>query len=133
MLLEGKRIFVFEDDAMNLAVIRVPLKREGATVYFDRWGKNATEALLKSLPLDIILLDLMYPDGTTGYDIFKEIHNVPEFQGIPIVVVTAADPDREMPIAQELGLTGFISKPINSRFPKYIAQAISGKPVWEAE
>ncbi len=133
MLLENKRIFVFEDDAMNLAVIRVPLKREGARVYYDRWGKNAKEVLMKALPLDIVLLDLMYPDGTTGYDIFKQIRDIPELQGIPIVVVTAADPDREMPIAQELGLAGFISKPLNSRFPKYVAKAISGKPVWEAE
>lgn len=133
MLLDNKRIFVFEDDAMNLAVIRVPLKREGAVVYFDRWGQNATEALLKCLPLDIILLDLMYPNGVTGYDIFEEIRHVPEFKDIPIIVVTAADPDREMPMAKSLGLTGFISKPINSRFAKYIANAIAGKPIWEAE
>lgn len=133
MLLENKRIFVFEDDAMNLAVIRVPLKREGATVYFDRWGQNATEALLKSLPLDVILLDLMYPNGVTGYDIFEEIRHVPAFKGIPIVVVTAADPDREMPIAKSLGLAGFISKPLNIRFSTHIANAIAGQPIWEAE
>lgn len=133
MLLQGKRIFVFEDDAFNLAIITVPLKREGATVLFDRWGINAREVLMDALPLDLIALDLMYPYGVTGYQIFDEIRSTPELASIPVVAVTAADPDTEMPIAREKGFSGFLAKPIPTNFTQFIAALINGESVWEAD
>jgi two-component system chemotaxis sensor kinase CheA len=133
MILRNKRIFTFEDDAFNLAIISVPLRREGAIVMYSRWGKEAKTHLLNSLPLDIILLDLMYPDDITGYDIYEQIKEIPELQSVPVIVVTAADPDTEMIRARDKGLSGFISKPIDKHFVDYIAQAIDGKPVWEAD
>jgi CheY-like chemotaxis protein len=133
MRLKDKRIFIFEDDAYNLAVLSVPLRREGASVLFDRWGDTSSERLAGALPIDLILLDLMYPNGITGYQIFERIRLIEALKTVPIIAVTAADPDIEMPRAREKGFNGFIGKPITKRFIQYVLDALNGKEIWETD
>ena len=131
MLLQGKRIFVIEDDPTNLAIIATMLRRDGASVPFDTWGTGAIKTLELSMPVDLILLDLALPRGVSGYDIYDDIREVPALKDIPIVVVTAADPSIEMPKAREKGLDGFISKPLSYKtFGKAIAAILDGQKVW---
>ncbi|MCU0498626.1 MAG: response regulator [Anaerolineae bacterium] len=130
MLLKNKRIFVIEDDAANLAIACVFLRQQGATVYFERWGYETPTQLCSLLPIDVILLDLMFPNNVNGYDLFDAIRAHPDLSAIPIVAVTSADPDREMIKVRERGFNGFISKPISPIFPKYIAEILNGKAIW---
>ena len=131
MLLQGKRIFVVEDDPSNLAIITTILRRHGASVPFETWGSGTVAKLLKCLPVDLILLDLALPRGVSGYDVYEEIRSQPELQDIPTVVVTAADPSIEMPKAREKGLKGFISKPLSyATFGTTIASVLDGEEVW---
>jgi CheY-like chemotaxis protein len=131
MLLKDKRVFVVEDNAGNLAIISLILSQNGAQVHFERWGVASGARLLQFMPVDIILLDLMLPNNVTGYDVFDQIRRMPELAHIPIVAVTAADPDKEMSKARQKGFNGFISKPIRlNTFGKYVADAIRGEEVW---
>lgn len=131
MLLQGKRIFVIEDDPSNLAIIATLLRRNGASVPFDTWGTGAVKTIKFSLPIDLILLDLALPRGVSGYDIYDEIRAVPELVDIPVVVVTAADPGIEMSKARAKGLDGFIAKPLSYQtFGKAIAAILEGQQVW---
>jgi two-component system, cell cycle response regulator DivK len=131
MFLKHKRVFVVEDDAANLAVISVILRQAGATVQFDRWGKDSQDNLHNFLPVDVILLDLMLPNGITGYDVFDVLRTVPGVAHIPIVAVTAADPDTELAKVRAKGFKGYISKPIRiGQFDKHIAAIIGGQEVW---
>ncbi len=133
MLLSHKRIFMIEDDTSNLAVAMAHLRSQGANVMYERWGTGTPELLLRSLPLDVILLDLMLPNGVSGFDVFDQIKQVPELQAIPVIVISAADPDEAMPKARKKGLSGFIAKPISIYIGKYIADVLKGKQVWIAE
>ena len=131
MLLQGKRIFVVEDDPSNLAIITTILRRHGASVPFETWGSGTVDKLLKCLPVDLILLDLALPRGVSGYDVYDQISAQPELQDIPTVVVTAADPSIEMPKAREKGLKGFISKPLSyTTFGTTIAAVLEGEEFW---
>lgn len=131
MLLQGKNIFIVEDDSTNLAIISSILRRHGAIVSFDRWGMETLTRIQRARDIDIVLLDLMLPNGVSGYDVYDQIKDEPELMNIPVAVVSAADPTVEMNRARERGLMGFVSKPINPRkFPIYIAQMIEGIPVW---
>ena len=131
MLLSGKRIFVVEDDPSNLAIITTILRRHGASVPFETWGTGSVETLKMCLPIDLILLDLALPRGVSGYDVYDEIRSFPELADIPVVIVTAADPGIEMPVAREKGMNGFISKPLSySTFGKSIASILNGNQVW---
>jgi len=131
MLLKGKRIFIVEDNLSNKAIMQMLLEQDGAKVLFDRWGAEALEKMLAALPLDVILMDLMLPGQLTGYDIFQQIRRIETFRDIPIVAVSAADASTAIPKAQELGFSGYISKPIDFlRFTKQVKTIIDGTAVW---
>jgi two-component system cell cycle response regulator DivK len=131
--LQGKRILVVEDNALNLAVFATVLKHSGAIVIQDYWNINTVSLVTKHLPVDAILLDLMLKHQTNGYSIFDELQTHPVLVGIPVIVVSAADPDTEIPKAKRKGMAGFIGKPINPiKFPRQVADCIDGSPVWYA-
>jgi CheY-like chemotaxis protein len=133
MLLKGKRIFILEDNAGNLAIATVYLESQGAIVKFERRGVNTAQLIMNHLPIDLILTDLMLPKNASGFDVIDQIRQVPELAKIPVVAVSAADPDVAMPIARKKGFAGFISKPITPRIIQYVADALSGKQVWIAD
>ena len=131
-VLQGKSIFVVEDDPTNLAVIRVVLQNAGANVPFDYWGDTTLSKMMGYTGrLDLILLDIMLPHGRSGYDVFDAIRAEPRLEGIPIVAVTASDPDLEMPKVKAKGFSGYISKPIDRhQLPLDLQKILEGEPVW---
>lgn len=132
--LEGKRIFVIEDDVMNMAVFAVTLKGSGATVIQDPWNSDTLNLVTRYLPVDIILLDLMLRYRCSGYDIFDKLKADPRLRDIPVVAISAADAGIEIPRAKTKGFSGFIGKPIDPiLFCTQVASAISGENVWYAQ
>jgi CheY-like chemotaxis protein len=131
MLLANKRIFMVEDNLDNKAITQTLLEREGAKVVSDRWGVDVIDRLKKFAPADLILLDLMLPRGISGFDIYQEIRQLAQFDGVPVAAISAADASTAIPKAQAMGMAGFISKPINFRlFTQQIRWIIDGKAVW---
>lgn len=131
MLLNGKRIFMVDDNAGNNAVMQLLLEWQGAKTVVDRWADDTIDRLRAFAPVDIILLDLMLPRGVTGFDIFDRISEIPDFIHIPIVAVSAMDASVAVPRTRAKGFAGFIAKPINyDLFPQQIAEVIKGKQVW---
>ncbi|MBN1310944.1 MAG: response regulator [Anaerolineae bacterium] len=131
MLLKQKRVFVVEDDPTNMAIIATVLKDAGALVIQDPWNYDTIERLVQSLPVDVILLDLMLRRGESGYDIFDKIKSRSELAPIPVVVVSASDPGVEMNKARDKGFKGYIAKPIRrAAFVQSIAAVLDGEPVW---
>jgi CheY-like chemotaxis protein len=68
--LQGKRIFIVEDDIVNMAVFAAVLRQTNAIIIQDAWNANTISLLIQSLPVDIILLDLMLRFKVSGYDIY---------------------------------------------------------------
>lgn len=132
--LKGKRIFIIEDNIMNMTVYAVALKRSGASVIEDYRNTNSLESLACCMPIDAILLDLMLRYKINGYEIYDKLQADPELASIPVIVVSAADPGIEIPNAKAKGLAGFIGKPIDPvKFPEQVAACINGEPVWYAQ
>jgi CheY-like chemotaxis protein len=131
MKLEGKRIFIVEDNLANRAIEQMLLEQDGAKIAFERWGTETVKKLRQFMPVDVILLDLMFPGGITGYDVFKDIRSYPEFRHIPIIAVSASDPSSAIPQTRNCGFSGFISKPIEfDFFSRQVADVIQGKSIW---
>jgi two-component system, sensor histidine kinase and response regulator len=134
MILRGKRIFITEDNLTNRSVMQLLLEHEGAIIGFERFGRETCERLRAFAPVDIILLDLMFPDNISGYDVFDRIRAFPEFAAIPIIAVSATEPSVGVYTTQAKGFSGFISKPIDRRlFAQQIATVLDGEEVWYAE
>lgn len=132
MLLKGNKIFIVEDNMGNLAIATFYLEQHGgAKTFSDRWVKRTPEIILGRLPIDVILMDLMFPNNVSGFDVFAQIKAVPALAHIPIVAVSASDPDRAVPRAMAAGFAGFISKPISDLISRQVADIIAGKRVWD--
>ncbi|MCS6836725.1 MAG: response regulator [Anaerolineae bacterium] len=132
-LLQGKRIFYVEDDLRNRAIVQMIVEQHGARLSFERWGKEAVAKMRASLPIDLILLDIMLPNNVNGYDIYAQLRQDSAFDGIPIAIVSASDASLEMTKARQLGLDGYIAKPIDmDLFPRQLAHLIAGEQVWYA-
>lgn len=133
MLLSEKRVFIVEDKLENRAIMQMLLEQHGAKIGFERWGQNTLEKLQAFAPVDVILLDLMFPNNVTGYDVFDVIRTEPAYRFIPIVAVSAADPSTAIPLTRSKGFAGFIAKPVDyDAFPRQIAKIIDREPVWFA-
>ena len=133
MLLKGKNIFIVEDNSQNRVVFKMVLLVHGANIDFERWGQDAIVHLRKFEKVDLIILDLMLYQGSSGYDIFTEIRQMPEYDKVPIVAVSASEPAVAIPKTQSMGFAGFIAKPIDDDlFPRQMAQIIAGERIWYA-
>jgi CheY-like chemotaxis protein len=131
MILQGKNIFIVEDNQQNRVVFQMSLIRHGATVEFERCGRDTVYALSGKLHIDLICLDLMLAHNVSGFDLFQQIRAIPSYNNIPIVAVSAMDPAIAVPKVRALGFSGFIAKPINNQlFPKQLAKLLAGESVW---
>ena len=60
----------------------------------------------------LILLDLNMP-RRDGREILQEIKTNPEFKRIPVVVLTNSQADEDVLRSYDLGVSGYISKPVS--------------------
>jgi CheY-like chemotaxis protein len=131
MKLSGKTIFIVENEPSVRAVMLTILQMNGAKTYFEPWGAETVKRLKNAQQVDLILMDLMLSHGTSGYDVCAQIKADPALCDIPIVIVSASDPDVEMKKARLMGLQGFITKPLDYRnFPDMLLQLLEGHEVW---
>ncbi len=138
MSLKDKTIFLVEDDAVNLAVIRGLLQKEGARVPFDFVGSRTIQQLLdilnnSNVRVDLVLLDLKLRYGISGYDVLTAIRTHPNLSNLRVVAFTAADPTEEISRAKAAGFDGYITKPIERhRFIQDLDYILAGVPVWRS-
>ena len=131
MILKDKRIFIVEDNMQNRLVFQMSLIRHGASVDFERWGRDTLYHLQNLSRVDLIVLDLMLADDVSGFDIFDKIRTLPKYDSVPIIAVSAMDPSIAIPKTKKQGFAGFIAKPIDkAQFPKQLASIIVGEAVW---
>lgn len=130
-LLMGKRVFIVEDDVINVYVLTKPLSACGAMVY-SNWDSIGIEThIAQHLPVDIIILDIMLRRGINGYDTFARLQENPKLKNIPVVAVTSLNPETEIPKAKALGFAGYIGEPIDAHyFAQDIADIVKSAKKW---
>ena len=101
------KILFVEDDLPLALGIEYTLKQEG---FYVVHAKNLEEARAnyKSLDFNIILLDVMLPDGS-GYDFCREVRKESE---IPIIFMTACDEEVNVVLGLDMGGDDYVTKPI---------------------
>jgi DNA-binding response OmpR family regulator len=102
------RILVVEDDAALARVLRDNLEFDGFEVTCVTSGAAALAAV-KSIPTDLVVLDLMLPD-TNGFDLFGALR-----QGgrTPIIMLTARGQKVDRLRGLNLGADDYVSKPFD--------------------
>ncbi len=107
------KILVVDDNEKNIKLLADVLTYHGYAVASVESGEAALSYVEKNA-LDLILLDVIMPAGMDGFAVCRELRNNPRHAMLPIVLVTALDPNEERVRGLEAGADDFLSKPINS-------------------
>ncbi|HSD40591.1 MAG TPA: response regulator [Burkholderiales bacterium] len=108
---ESARILVVDDQADNVQLLADLLSIHGYTVETALSGQGALACVERRAP-DLILLDVVMP-GLSGLQVLRRLRADARFAVLPIVLVTALDPDVERVNGLEAGADDFLAKPIN--------------------
>lgn len=108
---EGRQsVLVVEDEESYQDALAVGLASEGFVVVGAKTLADARDILARSSP-DIILLDLMLPDGS-GVDFCREVFNSSR---IPVIMVTARTSEVDVVLGLEIGAADYVTKPYRLR------------------
>ena len=111
--LEGLRLLVVDDNAMNQQVARELLVRQGAQVDVANGGVAAVERILRShAGFDVVLMDIQMPD-MDGYEATRQIRLDPGMAGLPIIAMTANAMASDRAACLAAGMNDHVGKPIN--------------------
>ncbi len=120
---EGKKVLIVDDDVRNVFALTSVFERRGMEVVFAENGREGIEALKANADVSLVLMDIMMPE-MDGYEATRAMREMPEFQRLPIVALTAKamKGDREKSIAS--GASDYITKPVD------VDQLLSLMRVW---
>ncbi|NJR37597.1 MAG: response regulator [Leptolyngbyaceae cyanobacterium CSU_1_4] len=124
-----KNLLVVDDEPHIRELLRQELEAEG---YLIRTAQDGIEALrlVKELPPDLIILDVMMPN-ISGFDLAAVLKNNPATMNIPTIILSIIQ-DKER--GYRLGVDRYLSKPINtelllSDIKMLLTQEVSHKKV----
>ena len=107
------RIMVVDDDKVLLKNAAVLLGVNYSVSLYPS-GREALKALSeKNLP-DLILLDVKMPD-IDGYQVIRQINEMPQCQNIPVVFVTGLSDEEDELKGLQLGAADYIKKPFSQK------------------
>lgn len=118
MALEPKIILLVEDNSddeqLTLRAMRqsevpniIRVARDGAEAIEHLFGESAGARLP-----DLVLLDLKLPK-LSGLEVLARIRQDDRAQGLPIVVLTSSDEERDIVESYNLGANSYIRKPVD--------------------
>ncbi len=121
---EPPKILVVDDDKDLVKALSLVLESRGYAVVVAHDGPSGIDATERERP-DLVLLDVMMPEGTEGFHVVWNLRNRPEayFRQLPIIILTAIHqqtslrfhPDAEdgtYGAGEYLPVQGFVDKPI---------------------
>jgi PAS domain S-box-containing protein len=110
--LEGVRVLLVEDNAINQQIATELLKGAGAVVEVADNGRIAVIKLASGNRYDVVLMDLQMPE-MDGYAATEAIRADVSFNALPIVAMTAHAMAEERARCLASGMNDHVSKPID--------------------
>ena len=120
-------VLIVEDEDFLVRALKDNLVAEGCSVSVATDGEMVLEKLKEKKPA-IILLDLLLPKKN-GFDVLRDLKASPEFQHVPVVVLSNLGEDTEIKRALELGANDYFVKsqhPIQEVIEK-VSEYLHGK------
>ena len=125
--LQGRKVLVVDDNALNREVAQDFLELAGVQVTTASSGKEALQ-LLHQRSFDAVLLDVQMPE-MDGLEVARRIRRQEQWSQLPVWALTAQtrEEDRDAIIAS--GMNGQLTKPINAQLLyQTLAQVFAALP-----
>lgn len=122
---KGKKSVLIVDDFKNTRfIVKHVLENAGYSTLEAENGKNALE-VMQGVEIDLLVTDYNMPI-MNGWKLIQEVKKKPEYRTLPILVLTTETSDEKRKKGQEVGITGWIVKPFDTkRFLKIVQKALS--------
>lgn len=105
------RIILVDDDPISSTLVTDLLYDGGHAVgWIDRGDKAL--AVMQARPPQLALLDCAMP-GLSGVDLLRSMRADPRLLGVPVVMLTARQSERDERIAFEAGADDYLRKPVD--------------------
>ena len=110
--MDKKKILIVDDDEDLAKGLKIRLRAQNYSVGVATDAISATSEAKKDPP-DLILLDLGLPAGN-GFIVMERLSNIESLASIPIIVVSARDPESNKKRALEAGAVAYFQKPVDN-------------------
>lgn len=133
------KILLVEDDTVDVMNVRRAFKKQKITnpLYVVTNGAEALDFLrhcgkfadpARAPRPGVILLDLNLP-VMNGIEFLREVKHDPQLRLIPVVVLTTSGEERDRIESYQLGVAGYIVKPVD--FEKFVNAVTTIDLYWE--
>jgi len=107
----SEKILVVDDEPRVVRLVSEVLRAVGYQVIAAASGKSALEMVALEQP-DLVLLDIMLPQGLDGYEVCSRIR---EFSDVSVIMLTAKARESEMLRGFDVGADDYLTKPFNAK------------------
>jgi len=109
--LQGRKVLLVEDNKVNQMLATHLLKRMGIEAVIANHGQEAIDKLHAG-SFDVVLMDIQMP-VMNGLEATRLIRQEARYADLPIVAMSAGVTLDEQERCNEVGMSGFVGKPIN--------------------
>ena len=110
--MQKSKILVVDDDPDLVRALRLRLRANNYDIATAADGYAAIATAQKERP-DLIVLDLGLPAGD-GFVVLQRLQNSDTLSGIPVIVLSARDPQNNEERALKAGAAAFFQKPADN-------------------
>jgi signal transduction histidine kinase len=108
------RILIVDDDPVIIKLYQVILRKEGFEMDIAETAEDMLKAVGRQKP-DIILLDVILPDGT-GLELCTQLKKNPEYVGVKIILVSGMEiTPAQVAEGIETGADDYLTKPFDPK------------------
>lgn len=107
-------VLIVEDDPDQLALAQLRVRMAGFAARTADSAAALQAALARSEPPDVLLLDILLPDGD-GFDILARLRSNPKHALLPVVMLTVKDSPMDIERGLALGADGYVVKPYSKK------------------
>ncbi|MEI6209177.1 MAG: two-component system response regulator [Desulfuromonadales bacterium] len=109
--LKPATVLIVDDTPQNISLLNAALIGD-YTIKIATSGQQAID-ICRSMPIDIILLDVMMPE-MDGFEACRKLKADPQTSSIPVIFVTARGEVKDESMGFDCGAVDYITKPIRA-------------------
>ena len=117
-----KKILIVEDNTDIRRLIRMTLELEDVHIIEASNGERGLAAAIEERP-DVVLLDVMMPDGIDGIELCRRIKADASLGSTKIVMLSARSAAADVELATAAGAHAYLAKPFS---PLQLIQVVAG-------